>query len=103
MLDTACAENPNIVGQVIGVPADAAAGELGQILADEARPPLRATGAPPGWQAMDSHLVRADAASRERVAPPWRASGVYLVTGGMGGLGPGGGIATSLAMLRARP
>jgi acyl transferase domain-containing protein/acyl carrier protein/NAD(P)-dependent dehydrogenase (short-subunit alcohol dehydrogenase family)/1,4-dihydroxy-2-naphthoyl-CoA synthase len=87
MLDTACAESPRIVGQVIGVPAGVAAGELGRILADEALHPAQRRVR--HWDG--TRRIRAwselPPASPAGTASHWRVGGVYLITGGMGALG----------------
>ncbi|MBB6249440.1 SDR family NAD(P)-dependent oxidoreductase, partial [Rhodanobacter sp. A1T4] len=81
MLRTAQLENPRIVGQVISVEAGQDAGQA--LLENRGR---------------DAQLVRYVDGERQigswvewqppsEVASPWKAQGVYLITGGAGGLG----------------
>ena len=87
LLDSARLEHPRLVGQLLLVSADAdEAGLVRQVLAAAARPAqtlLRCVDAVPQriqWQVREALDE----------APPisaWRAGGVYLVTGGLGGLG----------------
>jgi len=85
LLDSARAENPRLVGQVIALPGALAAGEVLALLAAEARQP-------------QARRVRYQAGRRQlrvwRDLPPggpgsadWRPAGVYLISGGLGALG----------------
>ncbi|WP_259300000.1 type I polyketide synthase, partial [Streptomyces aurantiacus] len=88
LLRTARLENPALVGQLVAVPADASAAFLAQTLDAESR-------------RTDEQRIRHDGEVRrvlgweplaEPTAPPappvpWRTDGVYLITGGAGGLG----------------
>ncbi|WP_161624829.1 SDR family NAD(P)-dependent oxidoreductase [Streptomyces spectabilis] len=88
LLRTARLEHPALLGQVIAVPADASAAYLAETLEAESRRTddrrIRhgdGTREVLGWEPLD-----------ETAAPgpgpvPWRAGGVYLITGGAGGLG----------------
>ena len=86
ILQTAHLENPHIIGQLIAVEAGESAKEVAEKLKENAassRPShiryqngRRYTAR---WQALKSPLSPA--------APPWKAGGVYLITGGLGGLG----------------
>ncbi|HXH38510.1 MAG TPA: SDR family NAD(P)-dependent oxidoreductase, partial [Thermoanaerobaculia bacterium] len=86
LLKTAALENPRVVGQLILVPADTTAEELGGQLQAEK------------LHALDSLIRYADRGRqvlRWREVPPnedrppvaFRDDGVYLITGGLGGLG----------------
>ncbi len=85
LLGTATQENPKFIGQLLIVPAEMASSDLQALLQAEA-------------QAGSSGMLRyangqrfarrwLEAASLSRAAPVWRDDGVYLITGGMGGLG----------------
>jgi acyl transferase domain-containing protein len=85
LLDTASAECPHLIGQVLGVPAGLSPAAITALLEEEAHHPLY-------------RLVRRDGSRRfvrtwtplpqPRLMPPtWRDGGVYLITGGMGGIG----------------
>ncbi|WP_190093446.1 SDR family NAD(P)-dependent oxidoreductase [Streptomyces melanogenes] len=86
LLKSAHLENPLLLGQVVAVPADAPAADLAEALAEGARTP---------WdQQVRSEGGRRQVLGWEPVgelpdAGPvvWREGGVYLVTGGAGGLG----------------
>ncbi|MFJ6851025.1 SDR family NAD(P)-dependent oxidoreductase [Streptomyces sp. NPDC091271] len=85
LLRTAALENPRITGQVVVVAAETpVAARLG-LLAQERRNPVDATvrlrGAAREVLTWDEEFPAAPSGS------PWRAGGVYLITGGMGGLG----------------
>ena len=86
LLKTAHQEHPRIRGQVIGIEAECATPDLVARLRGDRRRP------------QDAEIVyragaRMVASWSEEAAPmvapqmPWRAGGVYLVTGGAGGLG----------------
>ncbi|WP_123057292.1 SDR family oxidoreductase, partial [Desulfocucumis palustris] len=86
LLKTARLENPKIIGQLIEVdPGEDAAGIVNK-LRENSRSPIdkqiryqdggRYVA---GWSEVE--------ASREEAALPWRDRGVYLITGGAGGLG----------------
>jgi len=85
LLRTAQLEHPKLVGQVIGVAPSVSAADLAEILAESAGSP-------------EDALMRVEAgvrsvASWEEIAPPadadlpWKSGGVYLISGGAGGLG----------------
>ncbi|MFD9561266.1 SDR family NAD(P)-dependent oxidoreductase [Streptomyces sp. NPDC059994] len=86
LLKSAHLENPVLLGQVVAVPADASAAELAEVLAEEARAPrdqqVRSEGGRRrvlGWEPV-GELPDAGPVV-------WREGGVYLITGGAGGLG----------------
>jgi polyketide synthase PksJ len=88
LLRTARLENPALVGQLVAVPADTSAAYLAETLeaesrrtgdqrishGDGTRKVLR-------WEPLD------ETAALGAAPVPWRAGGVYLITGGAGGLG----------------
>jgi len=91
MLKTASLENPKFVGQLIGVPSVIGVDRLLQIIDDNSH----------GAASRDEYIrylgeVRTVACFRElnvvsdarrQSSPPWKDGGVYLITGGAGGLG----------------
>ncbi|MFF0836623.1 MULTISPECIES: SDR family NAD(P)-dependent oxidoreductase [unclassified Streptomyces] len=88
LLRTAHLENPALVGQLLSVPADATAASLAATLDDDSRSlqdqRVRHEGGRRhvlGWEPLAA--ASADGAGEV----PWRERGVYLVTGGAGGLG----------------
>jgi polyketide synthase PksN len=85
LLKAARLENGKLMGQVIAIDAGRDAGDLMASLQENARSPqdqqVRHEGAArlvAGWQ---------EVAPAAAVAPPWKDGGVYLITGGAGGLG----------------
>lgn len=85
LLRTAALENPRITGQVVVVAAGTPVAARLDLLAQERRNPVDATVRLRG----DSREVLTWAEEFPEALPgsPWRAGGVYLITGGMGGLG----------------
>ncbi|NGO11412.1 SDR family NAD(P)-dependent oxidoreductase [Streptomyces sp. HC44] len=85
LLRTAALENPRITGQVVVVAAETPVEARLDLLAKERRNPVDATVRLRG----DGREVLTWAEESPAQAPgsPWRAGGVYLITGGMGGLG----------------
>ncbi|MFE0729508.1 SDR family NAD(P)-dependent oxidoreductase [Streptomyces antibioticus] len=88
LLRTAHLEHPALVGQVVAVPADASAAYLAETLEAESRRTgdrriSHGDGARKvlSWEPLD------ETAPSEAAPVPWRARGVYLITGGAGGLG----------------
>ncbi|MFI8931748.1 SDR family NAD(P)-dependent oxidoreductase [Streptomyces sp. NPDC053474] len=88
LLRTARLEHPALLGQVLAVPADATAADLAETLETESRHPgdqriHRGDGTREvlAWEPLDETATTG--------APPvqWRPGGVYLITGGAGGLG----------------
>ncbi|WP_158942674.1 SDR family NAD(P)-dependent oxidoreductase, partial [Streptomyces sp. ERV7] len=86
LLKSAHLENPALLGQVVAIPADAAAADLVEALGEGARAPQdqqvrhdRARRRVLGWEPVG------ELPDAEPVV--WREGGVYLVTGGAGGLG----------------
>ncbi|MEV6074719.1 SDR family NAD(P)-dependent oxidoreductase [Streptomyces sp. NPDC052069] len=84
LLRTATLENPQIAGQVIGLDGERDADGIAAIVRDDAR------------HADDAIVLHRGAERRVRTwAPmpsagtgtPWRSGGVYLITGGAGGIG----------------
>ncbi|MGW0563119.1 SDR family NAD(P)-dependent oxidoreductase [Streptomyces sp. NPDC003016] len=99
LLRTARLENPALVGQVIAVPADSPAPYLVAKLEEDARSSedhriSHAEGARRtvlDWEPLPEAGASADTGAEGPVTPRpvrWRAGGVYLITGGAGGLGP---------------
>ncbi|WP_405668158.1 SDR family NAD(P)-dependent oxidoreductase [Streptomyces sp. NBC_01166] len=85
LLRTAALENPRITGQVVVVAAETPVAARLELLARERRDPVDATvrlrGATREVLTFEEEFPAAPSGS------PWRAGGVYLITGGMGGLG----------------
>ena len=84
LLKTAQMENPKILGQVIEVDAGENADGIVEKLKENSRSPLdNRIRYQDGkrWVASWSNIFR------EKVGMPWKAEGVYLITGGAGGLG----------------
>ncbi|MFF1478498.1 SDR family NAD(P)-dependent oxidoreductase, partial [Streptomyces sp. NPDC058301] len=86
LLKSAHLENPLLLGQILAAPADAPAAELAEMLAEGARAPrdqqVRSEGGRRrvlGWEPVDE--------LPDTGAVVWREGGVYLITGGAGGLG----------------
>ncbi len=99
LLRTARLENPALVGQVIAVPADSPAPYLVAKLEEDARSSedYRISHAGDagrtvlGWEPLPEAGTSGDTEAGGPVTPRpvrWRADGVYLITGGAGGLGP---------------
>ncbi|MEE8057880.1 MAG: SDR family NAD(P)-dependent oxidoreductase, partial [Pseudomonadales bacterium] len=86
LLKTAQLENPKIVGQVIVVEANASVDTVSQRLEENSCSPQET-------QVRYEQNTRLVASFEECIPPqkrpdnPWKASGVYLITGGAGGLG----------------
>src|SRR5262249_38656128 len=86
LLKTAALENPRLIGQLILVPAHTTAEELGRLLQEEkARKPdplIR-------YEQGARQVLRWQEVPEDRERPPiaFKDDGVYLVTGGLGGLG----------------
>jgi acyl transferase domain-containing protein/enoyl-CoA hydratase/carnithine racemase/acyl carrier protein len=105
MLDTAGAESPRLLGQVISVPSTIGADALARILAAEAlhsadRRVRHADGR--RWARVWTDLnERADELLPVSEGKSWRAQGVYLITGGLGALGRV--VATDIARHAHRP
>ncbi|MGJ7907988.1 SDR family NAD(P)-dependent oxidoreductase [Actinopolyspora sp. H202] len=85
MLRTAGLENPRITGQVVVVPAKTSVAVQLDLLAKERRNPVEATVRYRGNQR--EVLAWAEEHPVESLGSPWRAGGVYLITGGLGALG----------------
>jgi polyketide synthase PksN len=86
LLKTAMLENPNVIGQLIGVESGETAAGIG--------PKLRENTLTPTVQEISyqdgKRMIRRwseIAAFRETEEIPWKDGGVYLITGGAGGLG----------------
>lgn len=87
LLRTARLESPRIVGQLIGMSADTHADRIAKRLDENARRPADAE-----IQYRDGRRHLPDwreigVSSEEQPAIPWKDGGVYLITGGAGGLG----------------
>ncbi|KAF3469296.1 SDR family NAD(P)-dependent oxidoreductase [Streptomyces sp. Tu 3180] len=85
LLRTAALENPRITGQVVVMAAGTPLAVRLDLLAQERRHPVDAAVRLRG----DGRevLTWAEESPAESPGSPWRSGGVYLVTGGMGGLG----------------
>ena len=91
LLKSAHWENPGFVGQVIGLPASADAGLLWRAVEENSRSGVRGD-AEIRYESGERRVcvLEALAAGSEgspEEALPWKAGGVYVVTGGGGGLG----------------
>jgi NADP-dependent 3-hydroxy acid dehydrogenase YdfG len=95
LLKSAHQENPRLVGQLIIVPHAATTGELERALQDNAGPAamrdpeIRYAGGARQvltWNELPAAGGRASGRASGR-SSPWRDGGVYLITGGAGGLG----------------
>ncbi len=86
LLKTAGLENPRLIGQLILVPADMMAMELGRHLLEEKS---RGLGTLIRYQQGARQVLRWEEIEASREAPPiaFKDHGVYLITGGLGGLG----------------
>ncbi|MQX35684.1 SDR family NAD(P)-dependent oxidoreductase [Roseospira navarrensis] len=82
MLDTAALEDPRLTGQVVELPAGLDAATAGRLLAAESGADSRVR------LGEGRRVVRAWRALPDGAEPHrWRPRGVYLIVGGMGGLG----------------
>ena len=84
LLKTASLENPAVGGQVIGVPEDMTAERLAEVLASAPADESILNYGPDGWQALRWHEPAVTEAEPSEV---FKEQGVYLITGGLGGLG----------------
>jgi polyketide synthase PksL len=86
LLKTAALENPQFIGQLVLVPADITAEALGRHLRDE-----RSRGVEPvvRYEGNVRQILRWQEVAAEPEATPiaFKDPGVYLITGGLGGLG----------------
>src|SRR6266850_2019094 len=86
LLKTAALENPQFIGQLILVPADMMAEELGRHLQEE-----KSRGLDPliKYEQGARHVLRWQDVQTDPDKPPvaFKEYGVYLITGGLGGLG----------------
>ena len=90
ILRTAALENPQFVGQLILVPANASVEELARRLHEEkTRGPAAGLDALIRYEDGSRQVLRWQEVPEEQEEPPiaFRDHGVYLITGGMGGLG----------------
>lgn len=92
LFETAALENPNLVGQVIFVPSGIPAADLAQHLRAEGGSPrdrviriTREGRQRQRWQPID--MGRNPDAAFSETQSAFREHGVYLITGGLGGLG----------------
>ncbi|MFE1429889.1 SDR family NAD(P)-dependent oxidoreductase [Streptomyces fungicidicus] len=85
LLRTAALENPRITGQVVVMADGTPVAERLRLLARERRGPVDATVRlrPDGREV----LTWAEESPARSAGSPWRSGGVYLITGGLGGLG----------------
>ena len=88
LLKTATLENPKFRGQVVVVDADTESEHLDRILEEEAAQPAASSEI---WRTnktrREVYWRAAPPRDTERADAPWRDRGVYLITGGAGGLG----------------
>ncbi|MGG1948354.1 amino acid adenylation domain-containing protein [Trinickia sp. NRRL B-1857] len=91
LLKSARQENPKLLGQVIGVGAQANAQEVVAALQENANAPhdarVRYVSGKRQVVALTDLTDLTDKQSGESPQLPWRDAGVYLITGGTGGLG----------------
>nr|WP_255323123.1 SDR family NAD(P)-dependent oxidoreductase [Lysobacter sp. K5869] len=93
MLRTAVQEHPALTAQLVIVPADATPDALAADLADAAAQPQRSPllSSAQGWRTLDWTLLPQATDAHDAQAglgdSPYREDGVYLITGGLGGLG----------------
>ncbi|MEU9678026.1 SDR family NAD(P)-dependent oxidoreductase [Streptomyces parvus] len=85
LLRTAALENPRITGQVVLMAAETPAEERAALLARERLHGADGTVRHRGGRR--EVLSWREELAADRVGTPWRAGGVYLITGGLGGLG----------------
>jgi len=91
MLRTAALENPALTAQLVIVPAqttpEALAADLAEAAAQPQRSPLQSSAE--GWRTLDWTLLPQIPAGVDDILgdSPYREDGVYLITGGLGGLG----------------
>jgi len=86
LLETAARENPQLVGQLILVPAETGAAELERLLEEERR---RAPEPQVKYSASGRQVLRWQELTADPEPPPvaFKDHGVYLITGGLGALG----------------
>lgn len=86
LLKTATLENPGIVGQLLLVPPDVATEELARQLRAEMLQPLNQL---VKYSEVGRHVLGWQEVHAEPESPPmvFKDQGVYLITGGLGGLG----------------
>lgn len=89
LLKTVTVEHPRVLGQVLLVEPEIAAGTLIGRLEECATEPLSAQARYERGQRWAQTWSRVETAIAEGscLARPWRQDGVYLITGGLGGLG----------------
>ena len=87
LLKTACLEHPQWAGQLVAVPAATPADRLFEQLQQAARVPDEAQLRFRGGRCERAWLEEMDSGALPAAATPWKENGVYLVTGGAGGLG----------------
>ncbi|MGH8259275.1 MAG: SDR family NAD(P)-dependent oxidoreductase, partial [Steroidobacteraceae bacterium] len=90
LLRSASQENPQLRAQMIGVPAGATPGQLAEVLEENAR--AAGQGGEEiryvqGRREVLSWKELSEAPGAAALGLPWRDGGVYLITGGGGGLG----------------
>jgi polyketide synthase PksN len=87
ILKTARIENPNVCGQVIITDDDHAERLAEHIQAEATLPEEREVTYQDGQRLVASFRAAGERSFPETCASPWKNGGVYLVTGGTGGLG----------------
>src|SRR5262245_45359896 len=90
LLKTAALENPRLIGQLIIVPAQTTAEELGRFLLEEkTRRPTAGLDALIRYEQGARQVLRWQGVAEDLDTPPiaFKDHGVYLITGGLGGLG----------------
>jgi polyketide synthase PksN len=82
MLGTAAQENPAVAGQLVVVPAACDTQRLSALLANEPGPDTVVR-----FEGTERRVRRWQAIAGGEAPPAWKDHGVYLVTGGLGGIG----------------
>src|SRR6201991_1400189 len=88
VMKTARLEHPRLVGQVIGIAAEEpAAGVVARLRESACAPHDQQVRYQAGERLVGGGAELAPAPAAMPAAPPWRGAGVYLISGGAGGLG----------------
>ncbi|ATF14554.1 non-ribosomal peptide synthetase [Brevibacillus brevis X23] len=85
LLKTAKLENPNLIGQVMEVESGDSEFEIAEKIKENVRRPLDVQIRYQSGKRYVSEWVELDASQEASI--PWKDGGVYLITGGAGGLG----------------
>jgi len=87
LLKTVQLENPKIIGQLIEVESGENAEEIIKILKENSQTPTDGKIRYQGGKRFVADWSEVESVSQEGVSLPWKDGGVYLITGGAGGLG----------------